>query len=487
MAKTTSEICSMSGAEQARMIRDKALSPVEVLDAVLDRIHALEPTLHAFCTLTEDSAREEAKAAEAAVMRGDDLGPLHGVPMSIKDLICTKGVRTMLGSEVYKDYIPDEDDIVVERVKAAGAVMLGKTNVAELGYGGVGHNRVAEPTCNPWDVTKTPGGSSAGSAAAVASGMGALTLGSDGGGSVRGPSSFTGLFGMKASFGRLPLYPGCRDHRFPGVSSWETTEHIGPMTRTVEDSALLLSVTVGPDMRDRHSLPAPDFDWFEVIKREFKGKKIAYTPDFGGCAVDDEVRALTSAAAQVFADDFGCEVVEDAPPLLDVLDLHWKIIMRDSDLTGMREFLKKDQIYMPHLKKALEDEYTAEFFSDAAKGRQDVVNRMWRFMSDYDLFLCPTVSNPAFDVEAFGPTHINGKPIDDPRGGMPSLWPFNQTGQPAASIPCGWTSGGLPVGLQIVGRHLDDALVMSASAAFEAARPWAHRWPAMVTELDKAA
>ncbi len=487
MAKTTSDICSMSGAEQARMIRDKKLSPVEVIDAVMDRIHALEPILHAFCTLTEDSARAQARDAEAAVMRGGDLGPLHGVPVSIKDLICTKGVRTMLGSKAYEHYIPDEDDIVVERVKAAGAVMLGKTNVAELGYGGVSHNLVAETTCNPWDITRTPGGSSAGSAASVAAGMGSLTLGSDGGGSVRGPSAFTGLFGMKASFGRLPLYPGCRDHRLPGVSSWETTEHIGPMTRTVEDSALMLSVTAGPDMRDRHSLPAPDFDWFEVIKRDFRGKKIAYTPDFGGCMVDTEVRALTAAAAQVFADEFGCEVVEDAPHLLDVLDLHWKIILRDSDLVGMRELMRKSGIYMPHLKAALETEYTAEFFSDAAKGRQDVVNRIWRFMSNYDLFLCPTVATPAFDVNAFGPTEINGKPIEDPRAGLPSTWPFNQTGQSAASIPCGWTSAGLPVGLQIVGRHLDDALVMTASAAFEAARPWAHRWPALVTDLGKAA
>jgi len=229
------------------LIRSKAASPVEVTEAILARIHQLDPQLHAFCTLTEDAARADARAAEAAVMRGDALGPLHGVPISIKDLICTKGIKTMSGSAAYEHFIPDEDDIVVERVKAAGAIILGKTNVAELGYGNVGWNEVAPVTNNPWDLSKTSGGSSAGSAAAVAIDMGALTIGSDGGGSVRGPASFNNLFGIKPSFGRIPLYPGCRDERHQGVSSWETLENLGPITRTVEDAALLLSVCSGPD------------------------------------------------------------------------------------------------------------------------------------------------------------------------------------------------------------------------------------------------
>ena len=484
MTRSSHDICSLSGAEQARLIRQKALSPVELMDAVMDRIHALEPRLHAFCTLTEDSARAGAKAAEQAVMDGAELGPLHGVPVSIKDLICTKGVRTMLGSEAYATHVPDEDDIVVERVKAAGGIILGKTNTAELGYGAVGHNNVSPTTCNPWDLDKTPGGSSAGSAAAVAAGMGALTLGSDGGGSIRSPASFAGLFGMKASFGRVPAYPGCRDPRYPGLSSWESTEHIGPLTRTVEDSALMLSVVSGPDMRDRHSLPGPEFDWFEAMRGGLKGKRVAYTPDFGGCLVDPEVRALTAKAAQVFAEEFGCEVVEDAPDLSDVLGLHWMIIMADSDLVGMRGMHAKGQIFMPHLRAAMEATYTAEDFTEAAKKRQEGGIRMWRFMSRYDLLLCPTVAYPAFDIDTYGPKVIDGQPVTGP--GLPSLWPFNQTGQPAASVPCGWTSEGLPVGLQIAGRHLDDPLVMAASAAFEAARPWADAWPRIVTDLTAA-
>jgi len=479
------DICSMSGAEQAALIRSKAASPVEVTAAVLQRISQLEPQLHAFCTLTEDIAIADAKRAEEAVMRGDELGPLHGVPISIKDLICTAGIRTMSGSKAYETFVPEEDDIVVERVKAAGAVMLGKTNVAELGYGGVGWNKVAPVTSNPWDLTKSSGGSSAGSAAAVATGMGALTLGSDGGGSVRGPSAYNNLFGMKASFGRVPLYPGCRDERYPGVSSWETIEHIGPMTRTVEDSALLLKTIVGPDMRDRHSLPQVDFDWLAVIKEEFKGKKIAYSPDFGYDNVDNEVKAITAKAAKVFADELGCEVVEDTPALPVLGDAMWAIVMRDSDLVGMRKFLDQGLIHIPHLVAGLERQWTAEDFTDAAKKRQAAVNVMWRFMQKYDLLLTPTTATPAFSHGLYGPDTINGKPVG--RGDTPPFTGiFNWTGQPAASIPAGFTSGGLPVGLQIVGRHLDDAMVMRASAAFERAAPWKQVWPDIVTKLGAA-
>jgi len=479
MTLSNTDICSMSGAEQAELIRTKQASPVEVTEAVLARIEKLDPFLHAFCTLTEDIARADAKRAEAAVMRGDALGPLHGVPISIKDLICTKGIRTMSGSKAYETFVPDEDDIVVEKVKAAGAVMLGKTNVAELGYGLVGWNMVAPVTNNPWDVSKSSGGSSAGSAAAVATGMGALTFGSDGGGSIRCPSGHNSLFGMKASFGRVPLYPGCRDERYPGVSSWETIEHIGPMTRTVEDAALLLSVVVGPDMRDRHSLPAPDFDWMAVIKEEFKGKRIAYSPDLGGGVVDNEIVEITRAAAKVFADDFGCEVVEDSPRLPDVGSAFWPVIMRDSDLVGLRKFLDDGLLQIPHLVDNLRHPWTAEELSEANKVRQATVNAMWRFMSRYDLLLTPVNAHLPIPHGQYMPQELNGQPISPEQ--MPVFTGiFNWTGQPAASVPAGFSKSGLPVGLQIVGRHLDDVSVMQASAAFEAARPWRHIWPDIV-------
>jgi aspartyl-tRNA(Asn)/glutamyl-tRNA(Gln) amidotransferase subunit A len=340
---------------------------------------------------------------------------------------------------------------------------------------------VAPVTNNPWDLTKSSGGSSAGSAAAVATGMGALTFGSDGGGSIRCPAGHNSLFGMKASFGRVPLYPGCRDERYPGVSSWETIEHIGPMTRTVEDSALLLSVVVGPDMRDRHSLPAPDFDWLGVLKEEFRGKRIAYSPDLGGGVVDNEIVEITGQAARVFADDLGCEVVEDSPKLPDVGPAFWPVIMRDSDLVGLRAFLDKGLLQIPHLVDNLRHPWTAEEFSEANKVRQATVNAMWRFMSGYDLLLTPVNAHTPIPHGQYMPHQLNGKPVRPEE--MPVFTGiFNWTGQPAASIPAGFTKAGLPVGLQIVGRHLDDAGVMRASAAFEAARPWKHIWPDIVAK-----
>jgi len=481
MSQSKADICAMSGAEQAALIRSKEASSVEVTEAVLDRIHKLDPHLNAFCTLTEDIALADAKRADEAVARGDTLAPLHGVPISIKDLIVTKGIRTMSGSKAYESFVADEDDIVVERVKAQGTVMLGKTNVAELGYGLVGWNMVAPVTNNPWDVSKTSGGSSAGSAAAVATGMGALTFGSDGGGSIRCPSGHNGLFGMKASFGRVPLYPGCRDERYPGVSSWETIEHIGPMTRTVEDSALLLQAVVGPDMRDRHSKPQVDFDWLEVIKQDIKGLRIAYSVDLGGGVVDNEVRELTAKAAKVFADELGCEVVEDSPKLPPQGDSFWAVIMRDSDLNGLREFDAQRLLQIPHLVDNLRRKWTAEDFSEANKVRQATVNAMWRFMQNYDLLLTPTNAHVPIPHGYYMPPEINGSAIDP--GEMPPFTGiFNWTGQPAASIPAGFSKSGLPVGLQIVGRHLDDAMVMRAAGAYERAAPWRQFWPEIVNK-----
>jgi len=361
--------------------------------------------------------------------------------------------------------------------------MLGKTNAAELGYGGVGWNQVAPVTNNPWDMSKTSGGSSAGSAAAIATGMGAMTIGSDGGGSIRSPASFNNIFGIKPSFGRIPLYPGCRDERYPGVSSWETLESLGPITRTVEDAALLLSVCSGPDMRDRHSLPTADFDWLSAARQAFKGKKIAYSPDFGFDAVDSEVRALTEKAAKVFVDDLGCDVVEATPAFPVFGDAFWAMVMRDSDLVGLRRLLDKGLLHAPLLVDGLRRSWTAEDFSDANKIRQATVNVMWRFMQKYDLFLTPVTPAPAFDHGLHGFSTINGKAVT--RADLPPFTAvFNWTGQPAASVPAGFTRSGLPVGLQIIGRHLCDALVLSAAAAYEAVQPWQDQWPYVVARLE---
>ena len=310
------EICRMDALTLAKRIRAKELSPSEVIEAVLARMEALEPHLHAFCTPTPDLARQEAKRIEKALLANEEVGPLAGVPVGIKDLVCTAGVRTVSGSFAYKDFVPDEDDVVVERLKDAGAIIIGKTNVPEFGYSAVGHNPVFETTRNPWNLEYTSGGSSAGSGAAVAAGMGPFAIGSDGGGSVRIPAAHCGLFGMKASMGRVPLYPGTKDERYPGVSSWESLEHIGPLSRTVADGALMLSVIgSGPDARDRHSLPKPDFDWVTCCQGGLKGLRVAYSADWGYAPVDPEVRRAVGEAVKVFERDLGCEVEEAEPRL----------------------------------------------------------------------------------------------------------------------------------------------------------------------------
>ena len=481
---SANEICSLDAVTLAGLVRAKKLSPVEVTDAVLARMDRLEPMLHAFCTPTPEIARKAAKDIEKRIMAGEDVGPLAGVPWGCKDLICTSGIRTASGSFAYADFVPDEDDVVVERMRDAGAVMLGKTNVPEFGYSGVGHNPLFPTTRNPWNTELTPGGSSAGSGAAVASGMGPFSIGSDGGGSVRIPSSFSGLYGMKPSMGRVPLYPGVKDERYPGVSSWEALEHIGPMSRTVADSALMLSVIAGPDDRDNRSLPREEgFDWMASLKGDLKGLKVAYSPDWGYAAVDKRVRDIVGRAVKVFERDLGCIVEEASPGWENPYQAFWALLAGETDLKGMREMERRLGDKMtPHLRDFLKTEWTAEQLTDAMVARKAVNNKMWRFMRKYDLLLTPTLAVPPFEIGIQGPTTIDGREVE-PFEWLHFTYPLNFTGQPAASVPAGWTDDGLPIGLQIVGRHLDDALVLRASACFEAAQPWRDRWPPMLKRL----
>lgn len=477
----TDDVCSMTAVTMAREIRAKRLSPVEVTKAVLGRMERLEPTLHAFCTVTADLAMDDAARVEAAIANGEPVGPLAGVPVAIKDLICTKGIRTVSGSYAYKDFVPDEDDIVVERLRAADAIILGKTNVPEFGYSGVGQNSVFPTTRNPWNPELTSGGSSAGSGASVAAGMGPLALGSDGGGSVRIPSSFCGIYGLKGSMGRVPLYPGTKDERYPGISSWESLEHIGPMTRTVADTALLMSVIAGPDPRDRMSLPDSGIDWLGCTSGDIRGLRVAYSSDWGYAAVDPQVRAVVGQAVRVFSEDLGCIVDEVDPGWPHPYEAFWAIVANESDLRGLRAMVDRvgAENMTPHIVEFIQTEWTAEQFTDASMVRKAVQNKMWRLMQNYDLLLTPTLAVPPFPVGIQGPTTIDGREVE-PFEWLHFTYPLNFTGQPAASIPAGWTNDGLPIGLQIVGRHQDDATVLRASAAFEAAAPWAHRWPEII-------
>lgn len=401
--------------------------------------------------------------------------------MAIKDLISTKGIKTVSGSWIYENFIPDEDDITVERLKAAGAIILGKTNAPEFGYSGTGHNPVFPTTRNPWNTDLTTGGSSAGSAAALAARMCPLALGSDGGGSVRIPAAHSGVYGMKASMGRVPLYPGCRDERYPGVSSWESLEHIGPMTRSVADAALMLSVIAGPDPRDRHSIPTSDIDWMGALKGSLKGLRIAYSADWGYAAVDPQVREIVGKAVKVFERDLGCIVEEAHPGFDDPKETFAALVAQETDLTGMRKLMETFGDRMsPHLVAMLNTDWTAEMFTNANMQRKAVVNKMWRFMQRYDLLLTPTLATPPFPIDIESPDMIEGRRVS-PGEWLAFVFPVNLTGQPAASIPAGFTAQGLPVGLQIIGRHLDDALVLRASAAFEKACGWNHRLPPILS------
>jgi aspartyl-tRNA(Asn)/glutamyl-tRNA(Gln) amidotransferase subunit A len=436
-------ICRLDAVTLAARIRARELSAIEVTEAVLRRMEVLEPHIHAFCTPTP-----------------------------------------AMGSPAYRDFIPDEDDIAVERLRAAGAVIIGKTNVPEFGYSGVGHSPIFPTTRNPWNLALTPGGSSAGSGASVASGVAPFAIGSDGGGSVRIPSAHSGLVGVKASMGRVALYPGCRDERYPGVSSWESLEHIGPMSRTVADAALMLSVIAGPDPRDRLSIPAGDVDWLGAARAgNLRGKRIAYSADWGYAAVDPEVRRVVGEAVRVFESDLGCIVEEAHPGWEDPYGAFWALVAQESDLTGMRRMAETHGATMsPHLLAFLERDWKATDFTDANVVRKSVCNRMWRFMETYDLLLTPTLAVPPFPVHMQGPEVIEGRMVGSTQW-LCFTFPLNMTGQPAASVPAGFTRDGLPIGLQIVGRHLADASVISAAAAFEAARPWGHRWPALLEEL----
>lgn len=477
------EICRMDALTLAARIRAKDVSAIEVTEAVLRRMAILEPHIHAFCTPTPEVARAAARAVDARIAAGQDAGALGGVPIGIKDLVATKGILTAMGSPLYRDFIPDEDDIVVERLKAAGAVIIGKTNVPEFGYSGVGHNPVFPTTRNPWNTALTSGGSSAGSGASVAAGVAPFAIGSDGGGSVRIPSAHCGLFGIKASMGRVALYPGCRDERYPGVSSWESLEHIGPMSRTVADAALMLNVIAGPDPRDRYSIPAADYDYIEATKGDIKGLRIAYSEDWGYAAVDPEVRRVVSDAVAVFERDLGCTVERADPGWEDPMQTFWALVAADTDLVGMRRMMKgREHEMSPHLVDLLQRPWTAEEFTDARIGRQRVCNLMWRFMAKYDLLLTPTLAVSPFPVHMQGPEVIDGRMVR-PAAWLCFTFPANMTGQPAATIPAGFTHDGLPVGLQIIGRHLDDKTVLRASGAFERARPWADKWPALLNQL----
>ncbi|HLJ61044.1 MAG TPA: amidase family protein [bacterium] len=459
------DLCDLSAWEMGAAIRAKQVSPVEIVDAILARIDRVNPTLNAYCTIAAGQARAAAREAEAAVMRGDALGILHGIPVSVKDLIETAGIRTTMGSLVFAEYVPEEDAPVVARAKRAGAIILGKTNTPEFGHKAVTDNRVFGPTRNPWSLAHTSGGSSGGAAAAVAAGLGPLAVGTDGGGSVRIPSSCCGVFGLKPTLGRVAQAPV-----FGGL---ETASHIGPMARSVRDAAMLFAAIVGPDPRDPGSLPADGTDYMAVLQTGVRGLRVAWTPDWGYAAVDPEVRRIAEAGATRFA-EIGCGVDEAGPEFTDPAPA-FEVVSSSTAAARWGDALathrgRFDPSFLPWIEEGMTR--TAVEFVRAANHRRTLNDAFRRFFERFDLLLTPTLAAPPLPVGVDAYDEIAGRPVGR-LGWLAFTFPLNMVGYPAASVPCGRTTAGLPVGLQIVGPRLADALVLRAAAAFEAVAPWA--------------
>jgi aspartyl-tRNA(Asn)/glutamyl-tRNA(Gln) amidotransferase subunit A len=454
------------------MIRRRAVSPVELIDAVLARVARVNPGLNALCTVTDEEARDAASAAEVAVMTGEPLGPLHGVPVSVKDVILTRRVRTTGGSPLFAEHYPEEDAVAVERLRAAGAILLGKSNTPEFGHKAVTDNPLFGATRNPWDLGRTPGGSSGGAAAAVAAGLGPLALGTDAGGSIRLPASFCGVFGFKPSFGRVPTGPG-----LPGAG-WETLSHTGPLARTVRDAALMLDVLAGPDDRDRHSLPAEAAgSYLEACETGVAGLSVAWSADLGRGVVDPEVEEICGAAAEQL-ESLGCHVEVVMPTWEDPEEIFRTIASAEIHAAWGEHLDREPSVLSKSLAALLRAgrEVTLARYLDAARRRRELWADVQRFLARFDLLVCPTVALPPFPLGPAAPREVAGRPVS-PLGWMPFTYPFNLTGQPACSVPVGFTKDGLPIGLQIVGRRFDDATVLRAAAAYERAAPWTGQKP----------
>jgi aspartyl-tRNA(Asn)/glutamyl-tRNA(Gln) amidotransferase subunit A len=458
-------------------LREGRISPTELVESCLQRIDAVDGRLGAFCALDADGARAAARDAERDIGKGSYRGPLHGIPVAIKDLIFTKGLRTAGGSSIYQDFVPDEDDVVVERLRAAGAIVLGKTNVPEFGFGITTRNDTFGVTRNPWDPSRTPGGSSGGSAAAVAAGMCPIAIGSDGGGSIRVPSSFSGIFGLKPTFGLVPLYPGCRDPRYPGFSAWETLEHIGPMTRDVTDAALVLEVLAGADPRDRHSLPSLGPYSTSLERTSWQGTRVGWTCDFGtGVPVERGVRDGLERVLEVLG-EAGASIEQTTLRLDGSLETFGAVVALDADIASMRDLIERHPgAVNERIVSLMGQERSGLELSTAVAQRKALYESVRAYFVDYDLLLTPTTPIPAFDADRAAPESIDGVPVSDPRDVLCFTYPFNLTGHPAASVPAGW-SGGLPVGVQVVGDRLADELVLQASYEIERQLPWADRKP----------
>lgn len=465
-----SELCFMTATELARRIREREVSAREVMEAHLAQIARVNPTVNAIVTLLPDEALAGARAADEALARGEAVGALHGLPIAHKDLELTKGIRTTFGSPIYRDFVPEESALIVERVQAAGAISIGKTNTPEFGAGSQTYNEVFGETLNPYDTSKTCGGSSGGAAVALATGMIPIADGSDLGGSLRNPAAFCNVVGFRTAPGRVPVYPS--------ALGWWPFSIAGPMARTVEDVALLLSVMAGPDPRVPIAIAEPGSRFAAPLDRDFRGVRIAWSNDFGGLPIDSRVAAVHNAQRAVFA-ALGC-AIDDAHP----------------DFTGADEVFKgwrawsseaaRGPLMAEHghqIKETIRGEVefgatlTGPQLAKLEMRRTAIYHRVREFMATHEFMVFPTTQVPPFPIEQRYITEINGVPMASYIDWMRSCYYISITGLPAISVPCGFTSDGLPVGLQIVGRHQDELGVLQLAHAFERATRVGQRRP----------
>ncbi len=458
------EIHDLTAADLLRLYRRRALSPVEAVKDALARIARFNPVINAFILVDEAGALEAARASEARWAKGEPRGLVDGVPATVKDNVWLKGFPCRKGSATTDTNPMAEDAPAVARLREQGAVILGKTTLPEFGWIGACHSPLTGVTRNPWNLDRTTGGSSGGAAAAALLNLGWLHIGTDGAGSIRIPAAFTGVFGIKPSFGRVPAYP---------ASPFSILAHLGPLARTVTDAALMLSVVSGADERDMSAwnTPAPDFR--VGLDEGVRGLRIAWSPRLGTVTkIDPEVEAATARAAAVFS-DLGA-IVEEADPDLGAADATIREIWGavSASVVGAipaREHAKMDPGFLRTAERGRG--YNVTDYLNAYGRRADLANAMARFHERYDLLLTPQMPVPALPAGKEAPDE--GGYGDEWVEWSPYTYPFNLTQQPAASAPCGFTSGGLPIGLQIVGPARQDALVLRAARAFESARPFA--------------
>ena len=464
-------ICFLPAHELASRIRARDLSALEVMDAHIGQIERVNPAVNAIVTFLPEQGRAAARAVDAAFARGEDPGPLAGLPVAHKDLTLTKGIRTTFGSPIYKNFVPDTDAIIVERLRKAGAITIGKTNTPEFGAGSQTFNTVFGATRNPYDLSKTCGGSSGGAAAALACGMLPIADGTDLGGSLRNPASFCNVVGLRPSAGRVPGWPS--------VSGWFPLAVAGPMARTVRDAALMLSAVAGPDPRAPISLAEPGSMFSRPLERDFRRARIAWSADLGGLPMEPEVGRVMQAQRKTFS-DLGCIVTDATPDLRDADEIFsvlraWNFELAFGQLLKTKRALMKDTVVWNIEEGA---RLTGPQVGAAEFKRTQLFHRMREFMQDYDFLVAPVVQVLPFDVTVPYVTRINDTELETYIDWMRSCYYITVTGAPALSVPCGFSSGGLPVGLQIVGRYQDDFGVLQIAHAFEQATGFWKQRPA---------